>query len=216
MMQMRGFYSLKKQFVSIIVLSVAMVGSLAAAETNPFEDQLKNFDRDDIHSIHKKLYTKEGRHELTLTTGGIFNDNGYVLTGLQYTYHLFENLGIEAVNGGWGFQIGDDDKMYFYQASAIFSPLYGKVSLFTWAVANFDIYMVGGGGFVKYEGRFDGTGFMGNVGVGQRFFINEYLSAKVEFRDYFYNAKRAGDSEIQHNFSLVGGLSVLIPFRQKY
>jgi hypothetical protein len=59
---------------------------------------------------------------------------------------------------------------------------------------------------------------MGNFGVGERFFINEYLSFKLEFRDYIYNQKlRAGGStRILHNYSLMGGISVLMPFSQKY
>ncbi len=185
-----------------------------------FQDQLKLYDRDDIHSIHKKLYTKEGRHEVGFNLGGILNYDGYALTNFTYQYHFFENAGIEAGLGGIGFQFSDDEKLYMYQASLTFSPLYGKVSLFTWAVMNFDIYVLGGGGVVRYEGLANGTSFMANLGVGQRFFINEWLSAKVEFRDYMYlrnNAAGSVSSEsVRHNYAITGGVSVLMPFRQNY
>lgn len=183
-----------------------------------FQDQIKVYERDDIHSIHKKLYTKQGRHELTLGVGGIFNNDGYGLATASYTYHIFENLGIEAATGGYGFQFGDTNRLLFYQASVGFSPLYGKLSLFTWAVVNFDIYVIGGAGVVNYSGKNTGSGFMGNFGIGERFFINEYLSWKVEFRDFIYNQNPSGSpsSRILHNYTLIGGLSVLFPFSQKY
>lgn len=194
--------------------------SFSGFSQDSFEDQLKLYDRDDIHSIHKKLYTKEGRHEIGLNFGGIFNNGGYALTTASYQYHFFENAGIEAALGGLGYQFGGTEKLYTYQASLTFSPLYGKVSLFTWAVMNFDIYVLGGGGVVKYDGKTTGSSFMANVGIGQRFFINEWLSAKVEFRDYIFSRKNPGGSVSQesvfHNYSVTGGLAVLLPFRQRY
>jgi hypothetical protein len=144
----------RKLYLCSIMLVLGL-NSATYASDDSFRDQLKVWDRDDIHSIHKKLYTKEGRHELTLPLGAILNNEGYGLAGLQYTYHIFENFGIEAVNGLFGFQFGDDDKLFAYQASVTFSPLYGKISFFTWLVANFDIYMLAGAGVVKYSGRFN-------------------------------------------------------------
>jgi outer membrane beta-barrel protein len=198
------------------VCCLFLVCSVRAEDT--LEDQLKTYDRDDIHSIHKKLFTKKGRHEFTLATGGILNHDGWATIGAQYTYHLFENLGIEAANGAMGFQTKGSNKLYLYQASLNFAPLYGKLSLFTWAVVNFDIYVLGGAGVVSYSGSNKGSSFAGNVGLGERFFINEYLSAKVEFRNYMWKQKLLGgtDSEIWNNFALTAGLSVMFPFNQKY
>ncbi len=144
-------------------------------QASPFEEHLKLYDRDDIHSIHKRLYTKEGRHEVSANIGGIMNNNGYMLGNFQYTYHLFESLGIEAMNVGMAFSPDNNaEKLYFYQASLAFSPIYGKVSFLTWAVLNFDIYAIGGLGMARYEGVTDGSSFMGNIGLGQRFFVNEF------------------------------------------
>ncbi|MBN8554820.1 MAG: outer membrane beta-barrel domain-containing protein [Deltaproteobacteria bacterium] len=217
-------YSALKLFKSLIkrpafiLTFVCSLGNFAYAQDS-FRDQLKVYDRDDIHSIHKKLYTKEGRHEFTLGLGGILNNDGYALTLGQYTYHLFENLGIEAAAGGLGFQFnGAKNKLYFFQSSIAFSPLYGKLSLFTWAVLNFDIYAIGGAGVVRYTGLKDGSSFMGNFGIGQRLFINEYLSVKLEFRDYIYNQNlpATNNSRILHNYSLMAGLSLFMPFRSNY
>lgn len=205
------------KFFSLNTLVVLFcVSPLVAQET--FRDQIKVYERDDIHSIHKKLYSKEGRHEFTAGVGGILNNDGYGLLTGTYTYHLFENLGIEAAMGGYGFQFNDSDRLLFFQSGVTFSPLYGKLSLFTWSVINFDIYVAGGAGVVNYSGLNTGSGFMGNFGVGERFFINEFLSFKIEFRDYIYNQnlRAGGNTRILHNYSLIGGISVLIPFSQKY
>ena len=135
----------------------------------------------------------------------------------QYSYHLFENLAIEGAAAGFGFQTNDNNRLFFYQASAAFSPLYGKISLFTWAVANFDIYVVGGGGFASYSGAVSGSSFMANIGIGQRFFINEYLSTKIEFRDLFYKQnKPAGGTRLLPNYMLMAGVSFMLPMKQKY
>jgi len=123
-------------------------------------------------------------------------------------------LGFEVAAGGYGFQIGADEKLLFGQSSLSFSPIYGKISWFTWAVLNFDLYMIAGGGFVNYSGLTSGTAFMGNVGLGTRLFINEFLSTRIEFRDYIYNRNVGNATEITHNFALTAGISVLFPFRQ--
>ena len=192
---------------------VFVVSASVIAQEN-FKDQLAQYDRDDIHSIHKRLYSKEGRHEVFLMTGGIFNNNGYALIQGGYQYHFFESLGFEAVGGGYGFQLEDDDSLAFYQASITFSPIYGKISWFTWAVLNFDLYTLGGAGVVNYKGQADGSSFMGNIGLGTRVFINEWLSARIEFRDYIYNRTLINDSEISHNYALSAGLSIFFPFSQ--
>lgn len=204
-------------FFTIICLCLSSSGVLAQES---FQDQLKLYDRDDIHSIHKKLYTKEGRHEIGLGVGGILSGSKYALLTASYQYHFFENAGIEAGLGGFGFQLGDNERLSFYQASLTFSPLYGKVSLFTWAVMNFDIYILGGGGVASYSGITDGTSFMANVGLGQRFFINEWLSLKIEYRDYIFSRKNptgsVGKESVQHNHAITGGIAVLLPFSQRY
>ena len=181
---------------------------------------MRVWDRDDIHSIHKKLYTKQGRHELGFQAGGIINGQRYGIVTALYQYHFLENMSIEAGLGGYGFQFGDNNQMGFYQASVAFSPLYGKVSLFTWAVSNFDIYVIGGGGVVSYKGQVSGSSFMANIGGGYRFFLNEFLSTRVEFRDLVYRRNNpvgsSPSSEISHNFVLTAGLSIMFPLRQPY
>ncbi len=206
-------------FKYILALAFGLVGASLHAQ-DALKEQLKNFDREDIHSIHKKLYTKQGRHEVTVAAGGIMNHDGYFLGVAQYQYHFFESFGVEAVNGGFGFQTKDNNKLMFYQGGVTFSPLYGKLSLFTYAVWNYDIYVVGGAGFVRYSGLRSGTTGMGNIGLGYRFFINDWLSTKIEFRDYIYKldirSTTGTTSRIWNNYALTAGVSFMFPMRPKY
>lgn len=205
----------RTKWMSFFIFIISLQSySLVAQES--LEDQLKVYDRDEIHSIHRKLYTKEGRHELSLGIGGILNNNGYALVHAGYSYHLFENLALEGGLGAFGYQFKDSNKLMFYQAGLAFSPLYGKVSLFTWAVVNFDLYTVGGAGVAKYSGLASGSSFMGNIGIGVRSFINEYLSFRFEYRDFIYEQKVLTKSEILNAHTLLGGISIMLPLRQKY
>ena len=198
-------------FFTLILLSL-VPAALPAQET--FRDQLKIYDRDDIHSIHKRLYSKDARHELTTSFGGILNNDGYFLLSAQYQYHFFEALALEG-QFGYAFQTEDDNALTFGQVSAAFSPIYGKISWFTWAVLNFDLYAIGGAGIVQYKGLKNGTSFMGNVGLGSRFFINEWLATRIEFRDYIFNQEfPSSGSKITHNYALTAGVTVFFPFRQ--
>jgi len=61
---------------------IFLAGAVQAQES--FREQLRIFDREDIHSIHKRLFTKHGRHEVSLHTGGILNNNGFVLVTGAY------------------------------------------------------------------------------------------------------------------------------------
>jgi len=197
-----------------LIFNLLLILAPSAYAQESFREQMKIYDRDDIHSIHKRLYSKDGRHELALMGGGILNNDGYLLTGLNYQYHFFEALALEA-QGGFGFQTQDDNRLMFGQLSAAFSPIYGKISWFTWAVLNFDLYFIGGGGIVQYKGLKNGTSFMGNVGLGTRIFINEYLATRFEFRDYIFNQEFPGsDSKVTHNYSIAAGVTVFFPFRQ--
>jgi outer membrane beta-barrel protein len=67
------------------------------------------------------------------------------------------------------------------------SPLYGKISLFAEKVLNFNMYGLIGPAVLMYG---PGTGTVtvgGNVGVGLRFFINQWLTIRLELRDLIYN-----------------------------
>lgn len=65
------------------------------------------------------------------------------------------------------------------------SPLYGKLSLFAEKFLAFNIYLLAGPAFLMYGPNNTPT-VGGNVGVGFRFFINSWLTVRLEMRDVIY------------------------------
>ncbi len=65
------------------------------------------------------------------------------------------------------------------------SPLYGKLSLFAEKFLNFNMYVLAGPTFLMYGPNNTPT-VGGNVGIGFRFFFNEWLTLRLEVRDVIY------------------------------
>lgn len=67
------------------------------------------------------------------------------------------------------------------------APLYGKLALFSEKILNFNMYVLAGPSFLMY-GPPSASRFTvgGNVGVGFRFFFNEWLTLRLEVRDVLY------------------------------
>lgn len=66
------------------------------------------------------------------------------------------------------------------------APLYGKLALFSEKILNFNMYVLLGPSFLMY-GPTNTFTVGGNVGVGFRFFLNEWLTVRLELRDVLYN-----------------------------
>lgn len=67
------------------------------------------------------------------------------------------------------------------------SPLYGKMSLSAERFLHFNMYAVGGPAIVMYGP--DGAGQLaigGNLGAGFRFFVNRFVTVRLELRDTIY------------------------------
>lgn len=74
------------------------------------------------------------------------------------------------------------------------APLYGKLALFSEKILNFNMYILAGPTFLMY-GPPGATEFTvgGNLGVGFRFFFNQWLTLRLEVRDVLYFEKNGRD-----------------------
>lgn len=74
------------------------------------------------------------------------------------------------------------------------APLYGKLALFSERILNFNMYILAGPSFLIY-GPPAASNFTvgGNIGVGFRFFFNEWLTLRLELRDVLYFEKNDRD-----------------------
>lgn len=82
------------------------------------------------------------------------------------------------------------------------APLYGKIALFSEKILNFNMYGLIGPTFLMYGPNNTFT-VGGNIGVGFRFFFNEWLTLRLELRDVLYNevgARKDESGNFQNSF----------------
>lgn len=91
------------------------------------------------------------------------------------------------------------------------APIYGKLSLFAEKVLNFNMYILAGPSFLMY-GPSNTFTVGGNIGVGFRFFINRWLTVRLELRDVLYYEEGANNRNSFRNQLMTElGLSMFFP-----
>jgi outer membrane beta-barrel protein len=191
---------------------------------------------DRIKSVQKKPFIKKGRWELTPLFGISLNDAFYQKMGggAAISYHIADSLGVElqAIYVGTiqtdmvGFFQQANQALpkvsqlkYYLTANLMWSPFYGKLSLFTDEIVHFDAYLVGGFGLADTE---TGPKFATNIGIGLRYFATSWLVIKLEVRDIIYTEKLTLDvqrtefSDVQNHVMLTAGISFFLPVDFKY
>lgn len=192
-----------------------------------------------IPAVSGHLFLKAGRHEIApmanLTLADPFRQK--LIAGVSYTYHLNEyfagsaRFGVTSVSWGSGaVQVcptpdecdglggGQLDQLpgnvtFFGTASVELSPLYGKLNFIAETVLHFDIYLTAGIGAVGYTidgGSGVSPGFP--IGVGQRFFVNEWFAVRLEWLDllYFQPTSKKG-SALRNQMVFTLGASLFFP-----
>jgi outer membrane beta-barrel protein len=196
-----------------------------------------------VKSIQKKVFLKAHRFELAPSIFVSVNDPYYSKwgIGLRGTYFLADTLGI-AVHGSW-YQLVTTDNVNIAKAnfqSRIYysvpqwsllgdvewSPIYGKASIFN-SIFHFDFYLLAGLGAVWTEtsatpvdslqpnGPKRGPSMAGEIGIGMRFIVLDWLSINVALIDTSYVDTPAGTSlgAIQNLFTINAGVSFFFPFK---
>ena len=216
-----------------------------------------------IPPVAGALYQKKGRVELTATGNLSLNDAFFskYFAGAKLGYHFTESFALSASvatgatsrtgsavvcpsNGG----CGDAAKQQLWQVpgdlklvgglEAAWSPVYGKLNIFSERVAHFDLSVLAGADWISYSevvsssraeqllqaGQEPGTSstFGGHVGLGFRLFLTEAIAARVEFKDYVYmvevpNWQEGGKarSDLQNQLFTELGISVFFPFHNR-
>ncbi len=191
---------------------------------------------DRIKSVQRKDFLKRRRWELTPMVCLSLNDAFYqkIGGGASLAYHLADSLGIE-VQAAYVGTIQTDMVGYFQQANEalpkvselqyymmgniLWSPIYGKLSLFTDEIVHFDAYLIGGFGMAKTE---TGYKLASNIGLGLRYFVTSWLVIKLEVRDLIYtetlklDVQRTEFSDIQNHVMISAGVSFFLPLDFDY
>jgi outer membrane beta-barrel protein len=200
------------------------------AEKDDGTERRKLSDR--IKSVQRKVFLKKGRVEVFPQFAIDLNDPFFQhgLVGAAVGFHLVDSMSVE-VRGGFAFRMFKQSAIRFvrtetdsllknppefkYHADVDFlwAPFYGKVSLFSEGILHFDTYLTAGPGIFGTDA---GLNPAANVGIGQRYFITEWLVARVEVRNYLFIDTRNNESDLQNLLVLGFALSGFFPTTFEY
>jgi outer membrane beta-barrel protein len=175
-----------------------------------------------IPPVSGQLYQKAGRFELTATGNLSLNDAFYTkyFAGAKATYHLTEHWAV-GLHGAGGAAVqtssavvcspskgcADADAVamrqvpgklrYIVGAEAAWSPVYGKLNVFSEQAAHFDLSILAGPDLIAYDEVLSkeaaavkapgvATSFGGHLGLGLRLFLTTAFALRFEVKDYIY------------------------------
>ena len=212
----------------------------------------------DILVVPRKPFIKGGRLELAPFTGLTINDNlirhyvfgvdlSYFLTdaiwvGLQGQYFV-KQLSTQAELVGLQFNRTSTLNRYLYGGSLNFGyvPAYGKFALVNRTIVHWEIWASAGFGatFTEVIARdpaeqfkgFKTTALTPNIGIGTRFFLLDWLTFNLAFRDYIIpdkfeplgdtctdsaSCKANADSQLVNNLMIYAGVGIYLPTKFTY
>lgn len=175
-----------------------------------------------VKVVQNRLVERTNRVEVGLLLGGVAGGDSYLTTtnrGLRLDYHFTPrwSLGVsyyqsqndltnegrramsaaaEARQSNQNFLRPDIDFVRDTTLAVLnWYPIYGKLNLFNWAIAHFDIYALIGGGQVRLSNSQTET-YTAGAGVG--LWITKHLSARLEgryqtYRDQIVSGERTLD-----------------------
>lgn len=231
---------LKHSLLSVCLFCL-FAGTYLKGDENLIEEQLQKIGEipnDEIIVVQKKYTRKEWRHELTpLSFGGLpfGSERRTLVGGASYTLHFNDWLAWEALNfvysknffSSFTQDINDHavsgqqeirpdiQKLLFLTTTGLqISPFYGKVSTFSSYIAYIEPFLAFGVGMAKTETN----SYMSFYpGIGLRVFFREWVSLRVEFRDYIYKESFTDrttsetTSAFRNNYAITASLSFWLP-----
>ncbi len=155
--------------------------------------------------------------------------SGAPVYGAAYTFHLTEELGLEASyfrtqekselldaiidrqQGLVGIVNEPTADVNIFLGHLVWSLAYGKVRWMGGGISRFDFYLSLGAGATEQPGS---LGVTGSGGFGLKFYIAQWFAFRLDVRDHV-RAQRAalGVDKVVNDVSLMGGLSLFIPFK---
>lgn len=234
-----------------------------ATEDRPQREQRAKEVAEEIYAVQRIYALRNGRLELAPSLSATLNDQyvSHKAVGGALNYWISNVLAI-GVNILWYQGLESDSALNFhirrstrlavpiteYQLGAHLNfqyvPIYGKFSMFSEYIFQWDAYLLGGVGMMRTRPfavvdpairtfNFDFRVAF-NAGLGIRVFITRYLTVFAEIRDYMYLEKLenrnvglgtdrekettwlADQATLTHNVAAQVGLSLFFPFTFNY
>jgi outer membrane beta-barrel protein len=176
-----------------------------------------------MRTTRDRLFQQTNRHELTVGGGYYVSDifDGTYTFGGAYTYHMTEDLGVEASgaytrltsSGGpelertFAVLQGKPRRELMFDADLVWAPAHGKVRL-GGGITHFDLYVAAGAGVVD---SVLSTNVAGNGGFGLKFFLGHAFALRVDIRDHVYQQQLLSRTEIVNDLTTTLGLSLFLP-----
>lgn len=224
---------LARPFAIASVLALALSSLVARpARAQCVDEELREqlVGRRAYRGVVERKFQKALRHELSPMGGWWAADvaDGAPMYGGAYTFHFSEDLGLEASyfrteqrytllesvidrqQGLVGLTESPAEPVNLFLGHLVWSLAYGKVRWLGGAIGRFDFQLSLGAGAVDVPGS---TGIAGSGGFGMKFYLAQWLALRLDVRD-LVRSQRAplGTDALVNDVSLLGGLSVFLPF----
>ena len=174
-------------------------------------------------TVRERLFQQANRHELTLHGGYYVSDlfDGTYTVGGAYTYHMTEDLGVEASaaytrltsSGGpelertFSVLPGKPRSQWYFDADLVWVPAHAKMRL-GGSITHFDFYLAAGGGLVDSVLSED---LAGNGGFGLKFFLGHALAIRFDVRDHVFRQQLLSEVMWVNDLTTTIGVSLFLP-----
>ncbi|MEE2834776.1 MAG: outer membrane beta-barrel domain-containing protein [Myxococcota bacterium] len=220
------------------LLYITLIGGLVIAPSSlsvaQAADEVGRIDaktqRDRLRSVQRRKTRKAGRFSLVPSYGLTLNDpvvTTHTVGGSLY-YHLAE---------GFSFVLGGDQRIMQVDSAAVhlvrsqerwvrgeqvmmstfgfgasYTPVYGKMALFSDVVVHYDLFIEGRGGLTDIDAEFKPTG---SAAVGGRLYLNEFMSLDLVGRWLMFTNEFRGVEDIKAPLFLHTGLAIYFPLKNR-
>jgi outer membrane beta-barrel protein len=176
-----------------------------------------------MRTTRDRLFQQTNRHELTLQGGYYVSDvfDGTYTFGGAYTYHMTEDLAVEASGGYTRLTSSGGPELertfavlqnrprreLLFDTDLVYVPAHAKMRL-GGAISHFDLYLVLGAGVVDSVVSSD---LAGNAGFGLKFFIGRAVAVRVDVRDHLYRQQLLARTVLVNDLTSTLGISLFLP-----
>ncbi len=221
---------MSRAFALWFAFSLALGPSARADEALPtscVDEKLKKelIDQKRGRRADERDFIKQGRHELTLFGGYYVSDllDGTYVVGGMYTYHLTEDVGIEAslgfsqIKSSVARRLEEDhsvtilpkrDNVYLVFTDVVWSPIHGKMRVFADSIVHFDLHAAVGVGIIDNSTSF---GAAGQFGLGAKVLLGRSWALRLDVRDHLYRQQILTVRQYVQDISVTLGVSVFLP-----
>lgn len=221
----------------LLVAFPLLPSTAQAAAKKEKKSEIGSLRREGIDVVQRRVFRKSLRHEFSLGGAINADNQFllYEYLDARYTFHFREALSFEAhyarafsqnkaivndlanipcppgVPSGTSCAVTlnppPDPTKNMYFGNLVWSPIYGKFSIFSKKIYHFDVYLVAGAGMFDNERS---NRFAFNVGIGTKIYVNNWFAVRFDLRNITVK-EGAPFNHIINNRTMAVGVSFFLP-----